>query len=984
MVRKKVSGKQKEIKSDQVQKIQAPADVPGSRNFPIVGIGASAGGLEAFTSFLSKVPENTGMGFILIQHLDPSQPSRLTELLAKGASIPVDEVKKDTMVEPNHVYVIPPGSDMIIKGHKLRLEAQPERPGLLHSVDVFFRSLAEDLKEQAIAIILSGTGSDGTEGAKAIKAEQGLVIVQNPESAKYDGMPGAAIAAGVADYVLQPDKMADQLVEYGRKTLHQREDTLRALEKDDTGLRRILSLVRVRTGRDFSGYKVSSITRRIEHRMAVNQFETTSDYLRFLQENPAEIEELVKDFLINVTSFFRDKEAFETLKNEIGQLLKKKPEGSSIRVWIPGCSTGEEAYSIAMILVECAEFSKHYYDIQVFGTDMDTDTITFARAGVYPATITQDVNDERLKRFFNLIDGSYHVKKDLREKIVFAEHDLVTDPPYSRMDIVSIRNLLIYFNSDLQKRIIPLLHYSLNEGGILFLGTAETIGEVPDSFITIDSKWRIYRSINKQKGQPVAFTGQPATWKPLDDNLPAAPIPRTPAPGQLLLEALPPSVLVNHNRQVIYTHGDTSRYLHLPEGNPSTGILEMINPDLRMALATALHEASQGQKETIREGVRSQHYGGTQSVKITVRSLNKTDGVMSITFEDVRRPKRRKTKGETLTEAKQRELEQELQLAKDTLHGTIEELETANEELRSANEEYMSTNEELKSANEELETSREELRSVNEELTTINTEREKKIEELTTVSDDMRNLLNSTGIATIFLDEKLRIRRFTPSITELFKLISSDLGRPLEDIASHLKDNGLTKTARKVLETLIPSEQEVQTDDGKWYSMRIHPYRTTFNTIEGVVATFVDINLTKDALSYTQSIIDTIREPLLVLSEELKVISASRAFYRTFRVTKKSTEGKFIYDLGNHQWDIPQLRRMLTEVLLKDRVFEGFRIEHSFPGIGARVMLLNARRVFDGIRATRSILLTLEDITDRPGMEPFAQKKDIRKGEASK
>jgi two-component system CheB/CheR fusion protein len=552
------------------------------------------------------------------------------------------------------------------------------------------------------------------------------------------------------------------------------------------------------------------------------------------------------------------------------------------------------------------------------------------------------------------------------------------------MDIVSIRNLLIYFNSDLQKRIIPLLHYSLNEGGILFLGTAETIGEVPDSFITIDSKWRIYRSINKQKGQPVAFTGQPATWKPLDDNLPAAPIPRTPAPGQLLLEALPPSVLVNHNRQVIYTHGDTSRYLHLPEGNPSTGILEMINPDLRMALATALHEASQGQKETIREGVRSQHYGGTQSVKITVRSLNKTDGVMSITFEDVRRPKRRKTKGETLTEAKQRELEQELQLAKDTLHGTIEELETANEELRSANEEYMSTNEELKSANEELETSREELRSVNEELTTINTEREKKIEELTTVSDDMRNLLNSTGIATIFLDEKLRIRRFTPSITELFKLISSDLGRPLEDIASHLKDNGLTKTARKVLETLIPSEQEVQTDDGKWYSMRIHPYRTTFNTIEGVVATFVDINLTKDALSYTQSIIDTIREPLLVLSEELKVISASRAFYRTFRVTKKSTEGKFIYDLGNHQWDIPQLRRMLTEVLLKDRVFEGFRIEHSFPGIGARVMLLNARRVFDGIRATRSILLTLEDITDRPGMEPFAQKKDIRKGEASK
>jgi two-component system CheB/CheR fusion protein len=975
--------KKQKAPAEKARKSAQKPERPGG--FPIVGIGASAGGLEAFTSFLSKMPVDSRMTFILIQHMDPSQPSRLTELLGRASPIPVQEVTEGTIIEPDHVYVIPPGRDMTIQNHTLKLEAQTKHPGLAHSIDVFFRSLAEAVQERAVAIILSGTGNDGTDGARVVKAGQGLIIVQDPESAKYDGMPRAAIAAGLADYILPPEEMPGRLIEYVRKSYEQREETRYALEKDDTSLRNILSLVRARTGHDFSGYKVSSVTRRIEHRMMVHQIETSSEYLRFLRENPSEIEDLIKDFLINVTSFFRDKEAFDALKKEINEILKEKPEGSTIRAWIPGCSTGEEPYSLAMLLLECIETSKQRYDIQVFGTDLNTDTITFARAGIYPATIAQDVSGERLERFFNKVDASYQVKKDLREELIFAVHDLVTDPPYSRMDIVSIRNLLIYFGADLQKRIIPLLHYSLNEGGILFLGTAETIGEVPDYFTTVDAKWRIYRSVNKQQAQHLVFPGQPAVPQtaslkhPEAQHLPVATPPLAQPPERLLLEALPPSVLVNRNYQVIYTHGNTSKYLQLPEGNPSMSILEMANPDLRIVLATALHEASQEQKEAIREGLRVRYNGGTQSVKVTVRPLSKMDGSLIVTFEDLRRPRRRKVKGETPTEAQHRELARELELSKETLRGTIEEMETANEELRSTNEEYMSANEELKSANEELETSREELRSVNEELTTINTEHEKTIEELTAVSDDMSNLLNSTAIATVFLDEKLCIRRFTQAATVLFKFIDTDVGRPLEDISSNLKAGGLPQAARRVLQTLIPSEQEVQTEDGHWYSMRVHPYRTADNDIEGVVASFVDINRMKAAMAYAESIIDTIREPLLVLSKKLKVISSSRAFCTMFKVTKEDTEGQYIYDLGNHQWDIPRLRKLLNSILKEDKVFEGYRVEHDFPGIGHRAMLLNARRIYNAVGATQSILLAIEDITGRPGLEAFSEGKEKRK-----
>ncbi len=969
---------------DNAQELDAKSANLLESSFPVVGIGASAGGLEAFTQFLSKVPEKSGAAFVLIQHLDPSHPSSLVELLARKCPIPIKEADKGERIQPDHAYVIPPGKAMSIRNRILILEEQLEHPGLTHSINLFFQSLAEDVKERAVGIILSGTGSDGTEGARAIKVMEGLVIIQDPVTAKYDGMPRAAIAAGVADYVLPPEAIPAKLIEYLRQSFHKREQIRQALKKDDTTMKSIFSMVRTRTRRDFSGYKIASITRRIEHRMAVSQVETIGNYLKLLRENPAEIESLVKDFLIQVTSFFRDTEAFEALKQEIGRMLKAKPEGSQLRTWIPGCSSGEEAYSVAMLIMECIQESGQRYEVQVFGTDLDDEAIATARVGMYPASIAKDVSPERLERFFSRVETSYQIKKNIREGVIFAVHDMVTDPPYSRVDVVSVRNLLIYFDTELQKKVLPMLNYSLNEGGLLFLGTSETIGEFSDLFATVNAKWRIYRSLGKKKALLAKFPSQPGMHEAAVAKLPephALPIPIS--ESLLLLEALPPSILVDRNYQVLFTHGDTSKYLRMSEGKPSVSLLQLAKPELGSVLATLIREVSKEQKEIVSENIQVKHNGGTQPVKILVRPLSTLEGHIIITFEDLPRPKRRKVKGAPVTEAQHQGLEDELRRTRDTLRETIEELKSANEELRSANEEYMSTNEELKSANEELETSREELQSVNEELTTLNSESQRKNEDLTTLNNDMLNLLHATGVSTVFLDEKLRIRRFTPAATQLFKFIDSDIGRPVEDISSPLKDNTLVKSARQVLDNLIPVDQEMQTTDGKWYSLRILPYRTLDNSIAGVVVSLVDINRVKAALQYADNIISTIREPLLVLDDKLRVISASRAFYQTFQVKAEETEGQLIYELGNRQWEIAELRKILKEVLEKDAVFEGYRVEHDFPAIGHRVMLLNARSMYDREGVNRSILLAMEDIAGRTGLELFSQKNDVRKEGAS-
>lgn len=927
----------------------------------IAALGASAGGLEALTDFFSEVPPEAGIAYLVVQHMDPSQRSSLAELLGRKTGIPVQQVEDGTIIEANHAYVVSPGHDMFVRGGKIELRQRRADRGFSHSIDALFQSVADDRQQRAIGIILSGTGSDGVAGAKAIKAALGMVMVQDPQTAKYDAMPNAAIAAHVEDFVLPAREMGKHLREYINQLDRHRLAPSQVLDKQSPELKTILNLIRAKTGHDFTGYKGSSITRRIQRRMGVNQIETVADYARFVGEHPPEVRALMKDFLINVTSFFRDPQAYEVLKHVMRERVREKEEGSEIRAWVAGCSTGEEAFSIAIILTEIIEELDRYNVIQFFGSDIDTEAISFARAGVYPPSAVDVVGRERLDRFFNRVEDGYQVKRDIREKVIFAVHDVTRDPPYSRTDLVSARNLLIYFDSRLQRRVMPTFRYSLNQGGILFLGSAETIGDFTDVFEPVDRQWRIYRAINMDEAGRLPLYQQVNVRGVLPEKEDVVPRQRQQSAAEnvssaekVLLRALPPAVLLDAGHQVIYAHGDTGRYLHLPEGQPTMGIMQMIIPELSVPLATALHEAPKQGKTISRDGVRIKVNGDARYVRLTVHPVD--DKRTIVTFEDRPRLRQRKKKDDSENAGRVKELEEELQYTRETLRATVEE-------LRSANEEYQSTNEELQSANEELETSREELQSSNEELMTMNAEHQKKIEELNAVNDDMQNLLNSTDVASIFLDEELNIQRYTPAAVKIFNFVPSDAGRPLSNITSRLNEAGILRSIRGVLDDLVPVEHEVWTDEGKWYSMRVHPYRTRENAIAGLVVSFIDITAAKEALIYAESIIDTVREPLLILDDSLRVLRANRSFYSTFRTRKADTEGWSIYHLGNRQWHYPELANLLEGILSRDSTVEGYRVEHEFPELGKRTMMLNGRRLRDHGGAGERILLAIEDVT---------------------
>ncbi len=826
---------------------QESLERPGSdEGFPIVGIGASAGGLEAMANFFSNVPQNTGMAFVVIQHLDPTHPSTLPELLRRYTQMSVLEAKNEVTIESDHVYIIPPNKSIYFTNGILQLQDQTRRPGESHTIDLFFKSLAEQLREKAICVILSGTGSDGAMGAKAIKSELGMVMAQDPQSAKYDGMPKAAISSGVADYVLPPDKMPAQLIEYVRQSYGIAAEARRGtMEKGISDLQKIFSIIRAKNKHDFSGYKLSTINRRIERRMSVNQIGSLRDYVAILEKDSNEVDALFKDLLINVTSFFRNPEAYESLKVYVKELLRTKDEGTTVRVWTTGCSTGEEAYSLAIVVEECLEELGKYFEVQVFGTDIDPDAVNTARAGIYPNSIAEDVSEERLKKYFIRKDGEYQVKKELREKLVFAIQDFIGDPPFSRMDIISARNVLIYLDAELQRKIIPVLHYALTENGILFLGTAETIGEFADLFEVLDRKWKIHRGKKSSRNIGLALPSR-TVWQDLN-VLPVLPPTARSAhiSERAMLQGLHPSVLVDPTYRISYVQGETARYLELSQGELSVGILDMARQGLRNELAAALRDASGQKKQAMRETGRISLNGEMIMVRITVRpvtGITERAGYLIVTFQEVKELPRRKKHIGTEVDIRVKELEQELQFTRESLRSTIEELETANEELRSANEEYQSTNEELQSTNEELETSREELQSLNEELMTMNNECQTKIDQLSIINDDMKNLLNSTSIATVFLDNEMRIKRYTPAATTIFNLIESDVGRPIEHVTSILEYESLPQTVKKVSESLVPVRENVRTKDSYWYSMRIHPYRTTNNTIAGLVISFIDIN----------------------------------------------------------------------------------------------------------------------------------------------
>ncbi|MFH0783600.1 MAG: chemotaxis protein CheB [Pseudomonadota bacterium] len=858
------------------------AETKPVKGFPIVGIGASAGGLAAFEAFFSGMPADVdpGMAFVLVQHLAPDHKSILTDLIQRYTRMHVSEAVDGMEVQSNCAYIIPPGRDMAFLNGTLQL-LEPSAPrGQRLPIDFFFRSLAQDQGELAICIVLSGTGSDGSLGIRAIKGAGGMVMVQNPESTEFDGMPRSALATGLVDYQLPPEEMADQLIAYVAQAFgRSSRPAMTTPAQSENALKKVFVLLRSQTGHDFSQYKPNTIYRRIARRMAIHQIEKMEMYVKFLQQTPMEIEALFRDLLIGVTNFFRDPPAFQALEEEvIPKIFAGKTADAFIRVWSPGCSTGEEAYSLAILMQERLEKLRQSYKVQIFATDIDSQAIATARLGIYPASIAVDISPERLARFFTLEAGgsNYRINKGIRDMLIFSEQNVIKDPPFSKIDLISCRNLLIYINGELQKKLIPLFHYALKPGGFLFLGTSESVGEYGSLFSALDRKLKLYQRREDYHGAQRTALGQ------ILPSLSAMEVPSSPLFGRkiadgkmslreltekaLLQRVAPTGALVNGHGDILYLHGRSGRYLEPVTGETAGyNILKMARQGLQRDLTTALHKAA-GDKETVRcRGLRVKTNGDFTLVDLTVDPVvigpALTTGVpLFLVILAEAAPSERIAGNLPLpsdggnnavgsdADGDVAALRQELRAKEEYLQTANEELETSNEELKSSNEEMQSVNEELQSTNEELETSKEELQSVNEELATVNAELQTKVADLTRANNDMNNLLAGTGIATIFIDRQLCILRFTPATTKIINLIVGDIGRPVGHIVSNLVGyDSLVADTQAVLDTLIPKDLEVETTEGRWFTMRIQPYRTLGNVIEGVVISFVDVTELKKA-----------------------------------------------------------------------------------------------------------------------------------------
>ncbi len=852
----------------------ADTDEPGAglpTDFPIVAIGASAGGLEALSKFFSAMPAPTGLGFVVIPHLDPTHVSHLPELLRRHTPMPVAQAQDGAQVQADHVHIIPPNASLTIKRGVLRLGAAVARPGIPRPIDGFLRSLAEYQQERAICIILSGTGSDGTLGLKAIKAEGGLVMAHSPDTAEHDGMPRSAIATGLVDYVLAVEQMPEALLDYVEHAHLRGAPIAVAAGTRPDPLHPILALLSTREGHDFRLYKKPMLLRRIQRRMGLNRIAALGDYCQYLRDTPAEIKALAKDLLIGVTEFFREPEAWAVLKQEVvPQLVAAKHPEAPIRVWVTGCATGEEAYSIGMLLLEGVASSERNGKLQIFATDIDSHALEIGRAGIYPESIASSIAGERLSRFFTRAENSYRVKKELREAVVFAAQNVIADAPFSRLDLIICRNLLIYLELELQQKLIPLFHFALNQNGYLFLGKSETVGQQLNLFEPLSKKWRIYRRKGPVRHLPVNFPLMPET---LPGERPSGPRPGYPRPSNngevvralLLARYAPAAVLVNRDCQTLYFHGQTDDYLAQPSGEPTDDLLAMAREGLRLKLRAALHKAMREEQPAV---VVAQVKRGELSLRVQVAVTPVEDqrqgvGLWLVTFAAPPGPALEPPPRAIEESAAVRHLEDELASVKKELESVVAELESANEELKVSNEEAMSMNEELQSTNEELETSKEELQSLNEELTTVNAQLEEKVADLERANNDLDNLLTSTHIATLFLDREFRIKRYTPASTRLFNLIPSDINRPVADIANKFSDSKLLADAQKVLETLTPIEREVRTLGGEWYIQQVLPYRTHEDRIEGVVVVYTEITEIKrseEALRETEERFRTLAE----------------------------------------------------------------------------------------------------------------------------
>lgn len=948
-----------------------------TKPFIIVGVGASAGGYEAFSQLLEKLSPETGMAFVLVQHLDPTHESKLSELLARSTKMPVTEIRSQMVVEPNHVYVIPPANSVTIAEGVLRLRPRRRGNGTYLPIDEFLQSLAVDQANRAVGVVLSGNGVDGTFGLKQIKAEGGITFVQDEKTSKFHGMPGSALHAGCVDFVLDPPAIAKELERISRYSPLRRERAIKAepsLPGTETELVKIFGLLRALTGVDFSYYKLTTLKRRITRRMVLKKIENLRDYLKYLQQTPNEVDLLFNDILINVTAFFRDAQAFAALKKKVfPRILKHKTNGTPIRIWVPGCSTGEEVYSLAICLHEFLGKNVNAKAMQIFGTDISDTMVGRARLGVYPESITSQISPERLRRYFTKTDNGYQISKFIRDVCIFAKQNVAEDPPFSKLDLISCRNLLIYLGPLLQKKVMPIFHYSLQPGGYLMLGSSETIGSFANLFTLIDKKNKIYSKLETQSRPEIEFFPSPSTdigeARPVQPKEEISQFDLQRRADEIILSQYTPGgAVVNSRLEVLHFRGKTGYYLEPAPGTASLNLLKMVREELVVDLRTAFAQAMKTNLPVRKDPIRIKYNGHYREVTLEVvpfKNNSSSERFFLVLFHDLlgvmEEEKAGHPKARTLHQHAQREirrLREEIGQTKESLQTIIEEQEATNEELKSANEEIQSSNEELQSTNEELETAKEELQSTNEELTTLNEELQNRNAELSQANNDLNNLIGSFNMPMLMLGNDLTIRRFTPLAEKLFNLIPSDVGRRISDINPNISLPHLDRIVTEVIDTLNMREVEVQDRDGHWFSIRIRPYRTSENKIEGAVIVLVDIADIRQALD---EITEMSRQPMLILNDEFKVTKANQKFYDYFGVDRMEIEGKLIFDAGNGRWNIPALKNLLERILPENKRIENYRIEHDFHKAGKRALLLFARRLYQQSKGAHYIVIRFEE-----------------------
>jgi two-component system, chemotaxis family, CheB/CheR fusion protein len=958
--------------------------------FLVAAVGASAGGLEAFTALIRSISRDAALALLLVQHLSRDEKSHLVELLGHATALTVVQGQHGMRIEPGHVYVISPNTRMtVIDGH-LVVRPRATDPGNDAPVDLLFRSVAEQYRERSIGVVLSGSAHDGAAGLRDIKGAGGITFVQNPEEATIDGMPRAAIATGAVDAVLPVKAISEELVRLSHHPFFQGQGDASAGEQpaDDGHLRRVFQLLRRQSGVDFSQYKLPTISRRIHRRIALNRLGTLGDYASYLQQSPREVDSLHEDLLIHVTSFFREPESFEALKETVLPRLLATHGGEPIRAWVPGCSTGEEAYSLAITLLEFLADKGEHVPMQIFGTDVSEQTVERARSGEYPRSIASDVSAARLTSYFVSLEGGYRIGKTVRERCIFARQDITRDPPFSKLDLIVCRNVLIYLAPAVQRRVISVFHYALKPTGYLMLGRSETIGPLADLFAAADRRFKIYSRKRASPRLEVDFRTPPAMTATLSAALPRPTgglldVRESDLHGEvnrLLVDRYsPPGVIVDKDSRIVRSRGRTGPYLELQTGEASLDILKMVRPALVSGLRSAIEQARTRGTSARREGLRLRSEGEARVVDLEVTPIAAADGRhLLVLFEEPPRPAPgpsraaapRAGKGRKSGDRVVEQLEDDLATTREHLQAIIHDFAAANEELQSANEEILSSNEELQSTNEELDTAKEELQSTNEELSTLNDELEGRNEEMTEVNSDLLNLLASVQIPIVIVTTDLKIRRFTPAARKTLNLIASDVGRSIGHIKPNILCPDLEALITRVIETVDPLDREVEDHEGRLFALRIRPYKNLENKIDGAVLTLFDITSTRDAeaeLAVAQAtgeaIIATVREPILLLTSDLQVRRANRAFCEKFAVTPGETEGKYVYDLGGRAWDIPRLRQLLEEILPEKKNFEGFLVEHEFAQIGRKKMCVDGRRIESGRAAGGVILLIVRDVT---------------------